>query len=68
MAEAALLAQKDGHVLTVTINRPEKKNAVNAEVLCGLSDAWTAWTRTTSFASRSSPAQAASSVRAWTFR
>ena len=26
----ALLAEKDGHVLTVTINRPEKKNAVNA--------------------------------------
>ncbi len=36
----ALLAEKDGHVLTVTINRPEKKNAVNAEVLCGLADAW----------------------------
>ena len=36
----ALLTEKDGHVLTVTINRPEKKNAVNAEVLCGLSDAW----------------------------
>jgi enoyl-CoA hydratase len=36
----ALLAEKDGHILTVTINRPEKKNAVNAEVLCGLSDAW----------------------------
>jgi enoyl-CoA hydratase len=36
----ALLAEKDGHVLTITINRPEKKNAVNAEVLCGLSDAW----------------------------
>ena len=36
----ALLAEKDGHVLTVTINRPEKKNAVNAEVLCGLNDAW----------------------------
>jgi len=36
----ALLSEKDGHVLTVTINRPEKKNAVNAEVLCGLSDAW----------------------------
>lgn len=35
-----LLAEKDGHILTVTINRPEKKNAVNAEVLCGLSDAW----------------------------
>jgi enoyl-CoA hydratase len=40
MAKAALLAEKDGHVLTVTINRPEKKNAVDAEVLCGLSDAW----------------------------
>ncbi|HEX5067778.1 MAG TPA: crotonase/enoyl-CoA hydratase family protein [Myxococcota bacterium] len=36
----ALLAEKDGHILTVTINRPEKRNAVNAEVLCGLSDAW----------------------------
>jgi enoyl-CoA hydratase len=36
----ALLAEKDGHILTVTINRPEKKNAVNAEVLCGLNDAW----------------------------
>jgi enoyl-CoA hydratase len=36
----ALLAEKDGHVLTITINRPEKKNAVNAEVLCGLNDAW----------------------------
>jgi enoyl-CoA hydratase len=37
---SALLAEKNGHVLTVTINRPEKKNAVDAEVLCGLSDAW----------------------------
>jgi len=40
VSEPALLAEKDGHVLVVTINRPEKKNAVNAEVLCGLSDAW----------------------------
>jgi len=40
MSEPALLAEKDGHILTVTINRPAKKNAVNAEVLCGLSDAW----------------------------
>ena len=36
----ALLTEKEDHVLVVTINRPEKKNAVNAEVLCGLSDAW----------------------------
>ncbi len=40
MTEPALLAEQDGHVLTVTLNRPEKKNAVNAEVLCGLADAW----------------------------
>jgi len=40
VSRSALLAERDGHVLTVTINRPEKKNAVNAEVLCGLNDAW----------------------------
>ena len=40
MSDSALLTEQDGHVLTVTINRPEKKNAVNAEVLCGMSDAW----------------------------
>jgi len=40
MSASALLAEKDDHVLTVTINRPEKKNVVDAEVLCGLSDAW----------------------------
>jgi len=40
MPDSALLAEKDGHILTVTINRPDKKNAVNAEVLCGLRDAW----------------------------
>jgi len=40
MPAPALLAEKSGHVLTVTINRPDKKNAVNAEVLCGLCDAW----------------------------
>jgi enoyl-CoA hydratase len=40
MSQSALLAEQEGHVLVVTINRPEKKNAVNAEVLCGLNDAW----------------------------
>jgi enoyl-CoA hydratase len=40
MPEPALLTDASAHILTVTINRPEKKNAVNAEVLCGLSDAW----------------------------
>ena len=37
---AELLREQDGHVLTVTLNRPEKKNATSAEILCGLSDAW----------------------------
>lgn len=36
----AVLVEKDGHVLTVTLNRPEKKNAVNSEVMCRLYDAW----------------------------
>jgi enoyl-CoA hydratase len=40
MTEPAVLVERDGHIVTVTLNRPEKKNAFNAEVLCRLSDAW----------------------------
>ncbi len=40
MSEPLVLVEADGPVLTVTINRPEKKNAANAEVLCRLYDAW----------------------------
>jgi enoyl-CoA hydratase len=36
----AVLLERDGHVLTITLNRPEKRNAFNAEVLCRLCDAW----------------------------
>jgi enoyl-CoA hydratase len=36
----AVIVEKDGHTLTVTLNRPEKKNAVNCEVMCRLFDAW----------------------------
>lgn len=36
----AVIVEKDGHVLTVTLNRPEKRNAVNCEVMCRLFDAW----------------------------
>ena len=35
-----VLIEKDAGVLTVTLNRPEKKNAVNCEVMCSLYDAW----------------------------
>ena len=40
MSEPAVIVEKDGHVLTVTLNRPEKRNAVNSEVMCRLYDAW----------------------------
>ncbi|MFP5255272.1 MAG: crotonase/enoyl-CoA hydratase family protein [Acidimicrobiia bacterium] len=40
MSDPAVLVERDGHVLTVTLNRPEKRNAFNPEVLCRLCDAW----------------------------
>jgi enoyl-CoA hydratase len=36
----AVIVEKSDQVLTVTLNRPEKKNAVNCEVMCRLYDAW----------------------------
>jgi enoyl-CoA hydratase len=40
MSEPAVIVEKEGHVLVVTLNRPAKKNAVNCEVMCRLYDAW----------------------------
>src|SRR5689334_11188797 len=40
MSEPAVLVERDGHIVTVTLNRPEKRNAFNAEVLVRLCDAW----------------------------
>ena len=40
MADPAVIVEKDRHVLVVTLNRPEKRNAVNSEVMCRLYDAW----------------------------
>jgi enoyl-CoA hydratase len=40
MSDPAVLVERDGHVVTVTLNRPHKKNAFDAEVLCRLCDAW----------------------------
>jgi enoyl-CoA hydratase len=40
MTEPALRVERDGHIVTVTMNRPEVKNAINMEMLCRLADAW----------------------------
>jgi len=37
---AAVIVEREGRCLVVTLNRPEKKNAVNCEVMCRLYDAW----------------------------
>jgi enoyl-CoA hydratase len=44
-AGPAVIVERDGPVLTVTLNRPEKRNAVNCEVMCRLADAWAALDR-----------------------
>lgn len=36
----ALLIERDGGIATLTMNRPEVKNALNPEMLCRLADAW----------------------------
>jgi enoyl-CoA hydratase len=38
--EPHLLVERDGHVLTVTLNRPEAKNAFSPSMLVGAADAW----------------------------
>src|ERR1051325_1124864 len=40
MSEAALLYEKNGHIATLTMNRPQARNAINPEMLCRLADAW----------------------------
>jgi enoyl-CoA hydratase len=40
MADPAVIVEKEGAILIVTLNRPEKKNAINSEVMCRLYDAW----------------------------
>lgn len=36
----ALIVQREGHVLTLVMNRPEVKNALNPEMICRMADAW----------------------------
>ena len=40
MADPVVIGVKDGPLLVVTLNRPEKRNAVYSEVMCRLYDAW----------------------------
>ena len=36
----ALLVEREGHVVTLTMHRPAVRNALNPEMLCRLADAW----------------------------
>jgi enoyl-CoA hydratase len=40
VSQPVVIVEAEGPVLVVTLNRPEKKNAVNSEVMCRLYDAW----------------------------
>lgn len=40
MSEPAVLTERQGHLLIVTLNRPERKNAINGEMLVRMYDAF----------------------------
>src|ERR1700687_109305 len=35
------IVERDGHVVTLTMNRPEKRNALSSDMLVGLADGFT---------------------------
>jgi enoyl-CoA hydratase len=40
VSEPHLLFERDGHVATVTLNRPEARNALSGEMIARMADAW----------------------------
>lgn len=40
MSEPALLVERDGHIVTLTLNRPRFRNCLDPEALIRLADAW----------------------------
>jgi enoyl-CoA hydratase len=40
LSEPHLLTERDGHVLTITMNRPDARNAWSLELMARLADAW----------------------------
>ena len=40
MSEPHLLVEREGHIVTVTMNRPEAKNAFSLEMMVRMADAW----------------------------
>ena len=58
MTDAPVLTSEDGGVLTITLNRPEARNAVNRRSREGVAEALDASTPRTTCGSASSPARA----------
>ena len=56
-----LLVEKQGHVVTVTLNRPEARNAFSPEMMARMADAWDLIDGDPDSASPSSPAPPATS-------
>ena len=58
--------ERDDRVVIITMNRPEKRNALSPAMLVGLADAYTYVDENDDVRAASSPARAVSSRRAWT--
>ena len=60
------IVEREGHVLTITMNRPEARNALSPEMLDIMAKTWDEVNSNPESGSRSSPAPAARFARART--